>query len=72
MAAGKYLTPHSSVKLTDNEQRASRDWLPYLAGIEVIARRTDATGALADLGGGATLADVITRINAIQALLRAG
>lgn len=65
----KYIMPNQQVRLTAQD-KPTRDWVPYLSGIEALSAQQSTVGDLTDLSGGATLADVITRINAIQAALR--
>lgn len=50
--------------------RLSSDWNRYISGIEALDRRQTVVGNLTDLGGGATLAEVIAQVNLITAALR--
>ena len=65
----KYIMPNQQVRMT-SQDKPTRDWVPYLSGIEAMSSRAEVAGALTDLPGGATLADVITQVNAITAALR--
>jgi hypothetical protein len=65
--AQRHLMPQSPIVAADNRPRA--EWQKYLAGIEDIGERLD---EVADLAPGATLTDVINKINEILAAFRTG
>ena len=70
MTERRFLMPHYTVRIIEPDGRASREWRGYLSGIETIGSRVSVAGALDDLAGAATLADVITQLNALTAALR--
>jgi hypothetical protein len=65
--AQRHLMPQSPMTGTDNRPRT--EWQKYLAGIEDIGERLD---DIDDLAGGATLPDVVAKINEILAAFRTG
>lgn len=50
--------------MTDANGKPRPDWMKYLGGIETISKRLDDIDALA---GGATLPDVVAKLNEILA-----
>ncbi len=56
--AKRYLTPQSPLIGADHPRR---EWTQYFSGIEELSGRVSAT--VTPLAGGATLADVIAKIN---------
>lgn len=63
--AEKFLIPQSA--MVDRDGHPRPEWQAYLAGIQKISKRLD---AIADLAGGATLAETIAKINEILAAYR--
>ena len=63
--AEKFIIPQSPMMAQDNRPRP--EWLKYLGGIETISKRLD---EIEDLAGGASLAQVIAKVNEILAAYR--
>jgi hypothetical protein len=63
--AQRYLIPQSPLIGSDHPRQ---EWTKYFAGIEEMSVRTSVN--VADLAGGATLADVIAKVNELLAAMQ--